>query len=89
MNWRACSRGLTYSAGDGFVVYFDPGSGKTHMLSEIAAWLLEELSRHPLSHEQLKKHILQQAENVSSAEIEKITSALIQELQSFDLIEAT
>jgi len=54
MKWQACFTGLTYDADDGFVVYFDVESGRTHLLSEIAAWLLAELAVNPLSTEQLR-----------------------------------
>ena len=88
MKWRACSQGITYDADDGFVVYFDPASGKTHLINEIAAWLLAELTASPLSIEQLQDYVVQQVESVSGPEAAKLVESLLQELQSFDLIEA-
>ena len=87
MKWRSCSQGMTYDTSDGFVVYFDTGSGTTHLINEVAAWLLAELAARPLSTEQLQDRVVDQMESVSAPEIEKLVATLIQELQSFDLIE--
>ena len=88
MKWRTSSQGMTYDAGDGFIVYFDTGSGKTHLINEIAAWLLAELDTVPLSIEQLQECVLDRVESVPGPEVEDLMAALVQELQSFDLIEA-
>jgi len=88
MKWQACSQGLTYDADDGFVVYFDVESGRTHLLSEVAAWLLAELAVNPLSTEQLQERVVDQVESVSKPEVEKLVEALLLELQSFDLVES-
>ena len=89
MKWQACSQGLTYDADDGFVVYFDVESGRTHLLSEVAAWLLAELAVNPLSTEQLQERVVDQVESVSEPEVEKLVEALLLKLQSFDLVEST
>ena len=88
MKWQACSQGLTYDAGDGFIVYFAVESGRTHLLSEVAAWLLAELAVNPLSTEQLQERVVDRVESVSEAEVEKLVEALLLELQSFDLVES-
>jgi hypothetical protein len=88
MKWRACSQGITYDADDGFVVYFDPDSGRTHLISEVAIWLMAELGTRPLTTEQLESRIVSQVESVTVQETEELAAALIKELQSFDLIEA-
>ncbi len=87
MKWRTCSQGMTYDAGEGLVVYFDPGSGTTHLVNEVAAWLLGELAASSLTTVQLRDRVAGQVENVSEPEVEKLVDTLIQELQSFDLIE--
>ena len=88
MKWQACSQGLTYDADDGFVVYFDVESGRTHLLNEVAAWLLAELAVNTLSTEQLQERIVGQVESVSEPEVEKLVETLLLELQSFDLVES-
>ena len=85
--WRACTESLTYDANDSFVVYFDTASGRTHMINEVAAWLMSELVAAPLTEEELKNRVMTQVEGISSLEAQKMLSMLIVELQSFDLIE--
>lgn len=88
MKWQACSQGLTYENNEGFIVYFDLLSGTTHLVNEVSAWLLAKLAVKPLSREQMRDYVVDQVENVSAPEAEKLVDSLIQELQSFDLIEA-
>ncbi len=88
MVWRTCSHGMTYETGDGFVVYFDTASGTTHLINELAAWLLAELAARPLSTEQLQNRVFDQMERVSVPEVKKLVVSLVTELQSSDLIEA-
>ena len=88
LKWRVCAQGMTYEADDSFVVYFDPASGRTHLINEVAAWLLAELASTPLTEEQLQSLVMSQVESVTDPEVEKMVDTLIQELQSFDLIEA-
>jgi len=88
MKWRACSQGRIYDVGNSHVVYFDPASGSTFMISEVAAWLLSELAPNPLTTEELIYRFMSQAEEISGAEAKKLVGAQIGELQSYDLIEA-
>ena len=87
MKWRACSQGKTYDTGDGFIVYFDPASGNTHLISDVAAYLLAELTIGPLSTEQIQVCLAAKGVSASAADETNHISAMIQELQSFDLIE--
>lgn len=89
MKWRACSQGKTYDTGNSHVVYFDPASGSTYMISEVAAWVLSELASNPLTTEELINCFMVQAEEISDAEAKILVEAQISELQSFDLIEAS
>ena len=86
--WRACSQGITYEADDGFVVYFDTASGRTHLIKEVAAWLLSELTATPLAEEQLQSRVVSQVESVTGPEAKKLLDTIVEELQSFDLIES-
>ena len=89
MKWRACSPGKTYDTGNSHVVYFDPDSGSTYMISEVAAWLLSELVTSPHTTEELINRFMSQAEEISDAEAKTLVEAQIRELQSYDLIEAS
>lgn len=88
MKWRTCSLGRTYEDGNCHVVYFDPASGSTFMISEVAAWLLAELAINPLSTEELIKRFISKAQDISDAEAKALVEAQISELQSYDMIEA-
>ncbi len=87
MKWRACSQGQTYDSGDGSVVYFDPASGRTHLINEVADWLLAELAANPLTTEQLLSCFMSHSKGITGSEAEKLVNAQIRTLQSFDLIE--
>lgn len=87
MKWRACSQGQTYDSGEGSVVYFDPASGKTHLINEVADWLLTELAANPLSTGQLLSRFMSRSTGITDSEAVKLLQAQILTLQSFDLIE--
>ena len=89
MKWRACSQGKTYDAGNSHVVYFDPSSGSTYMINDVAAWLLAELATNPLTTEEMINRFMSQAEDISVTEAKTLVEAQISELQSYDLIEAS
>ncbi len=87
MKWRACSQGQTYDSGDGLVVYFDPASGRTHLINEVADWLLAELAINSLTTEQILSHFMSHSLEITGSEAEELVTAQIRALQSFDLIE--
>lgn len=88
MKWRACSQGQTYDSGEGLVVYFDPASGGTHLIDEVADWLLAELADCPLSTEQLLSRFMLHARGITGSEAKELVESQLRALQSFDLIEA-
>lgn len=88
MVWRACSKGIIYDPDEGIVVYFDPESGRTHLINEVGAWILSELTKNALTAEQLHSLFMSQLENISNQEAQNLLIEQIRELQSFDLIEA-
>jgi len=88
MKWQACALGQTYDSGEGLVVYFDSASGRTHLINEVADWLLAELAANPLSTEQLLSRFMSYAKGITCSEAEQLLKAQIRTLQSFDLIEA-
>ena len=47
MKWRLQATGLFYDAGEGGVVFYDPASGDTHLLSDFSAHLLQQLTTTP------------------------------------------
>jgi hypothetical protein len=88
MKWRVCSQGQTYDSGNCSVVYFDPASGRTHLINEVADWLLAELAANPLTTEQILSRFMSHSKGITSSEAEKLVKDQIRTLQSFDLIEA-
>lgn len=88
MKWRVCSQGRTYDTGHSLIVYFDPSSGTTHLINEVADWLLAELAVNPLTTEQLLSRFMSHSKEITGPEAEELVNKQIQTLQSFDLIEA-
>ena len=44
MKWHAGAVGQFYDRGENTVVYFDPASGDTHLISDFAAYLVRSLA---------------------------------------------
>ena len=83
MIWRAQTTGRFYDPGEGQVVYFDLDSGDTHLLSDVAAHLLEMLQDRPLTLEEL-------AANFDEGTAEETAGALravLEELVALDILE--
>ena len=87
MKWRVCSKGQTYDSGNCSVVYFDHASGRTHLINEVADWLLAELTTNPLTTEELLNRFMSHSKGITVSEAEELVKAQIRALQSFDLIE--
>ena len=89
LRWKLSAEGKVYARDDEPVaVYFDPGSGDTHLIDEHSAFLLDLLQAGPMTLEAMVSNILADASvTVSTAEIEVDVEDLLQELQSFDIVE--
>jgi len=88
MKWYTCSPGKIYNGNDSLAVYFDPASGDTHLLGESGIYVLELLLAQPLSTDNLMHTIAEASPELSNVEREQMLDDVLQNLQSFDLIEA-
>lgn len=83
MKWRVQSTGRVYDPGEGQVVYFDPRSGDTHLLSDVAAHLLHLLEQGP-------RCLTDLAASFDADAADDIDTALrevLAELESLDILE--
>lgn len=86
MAWRVTSPGQFYDAGESTVVYFDPASGDTHLLSDFAAHLLGLLAQRPMGLEQLLGRIEGDVENPDSTELAASVEGVLCELLALDVV---
>ncbi len=86
MTWRVESPGQVYDAGEGSVVYFDPRSGDTHLLSDFAAYLLEQLGDGPLDTGELVARVAPDVEGGDPAEVQASVTAALEDLVSLDIL---
>ena len=87
MAWSLSSQGRFYDCGDPLVVYFDPASGNTLLISEVAAFLLERLQAGPLSTSALAELVAQNLESAGDEDLTDTIESLLQNLESSDLVE--
>lgn len=87
MLWHACSEGLIFDRDEGAVVFFDPASGNTHLISDFALEILRILSVSPLSPEAIKKECADQMVDLDSDEQNHLIDGMLHELHTLDLIE--
>jgi PqqD family protein of HPr-rel-A system len=87
MVWSLSSQGRVYDSGDPLVVYFDPASGKTLLISEVAAFLLEKLQAGPRSTRALADLVAQNLDSAGDDGLPDVVEALLQDLESVDLVE--
>jgi hypothetical protein len=87
MTWSLSSHGRFYDSGDPLVVYFDPASGKTLLISEVAAFLLEKLQAGPRSTGELTDLVAQNLESAGDQGLLDTIEKLLCELESSDLVE--
>ena len=86
MKWRKNSSGSFYDANESSVVYFDPHSGDTHLLSDFAAYVVQQFGEQPRTTEQLLNQILP---TVEQGDIPHLTDALpsvLEELVTLDIL---
>ncbi len=87
MKWRVEAVGQFYDPSEGLVVYFDPASGDTHLISEFAAYLVRQLALTPLTLEEITEQIEQDVEpEDQSALITKLPD-IIDSLVKLDVVQ--
>ena len=88
MSWNIDSVGLFYACDEGMVVYFDPASGDTHLVSDFAAYLIQRIAEEsrPVDSEELISLIADDIEPTDLPELIQAIPEILAELNSLDII---
>ena len=88
MLWHADSLGEFYDCNEDTTVYFHPASGNTHLLSNFAAYLLQQLAQQqPLGLDQLITKISPDIDSQDLPELSRALPEILGELVALDVIE--
>lgn len=87
MLWRIESVGRFFDANEDSVVYFDPFSGDTHLLSAFAAFLIRQFSDRPLSTEELASLLSPHLDSNDEVELLEAVSGVLEELLALDILQ--
>ena len=86
MKWRKDYSGQFYDANESSVVYFDAHSGDTHLLSDFAAYVVQQFGDQSLTTEQLINQILPTIESGDTAQLTDTLPGVLEELVTLDII---
>jgi PqqD family protein of HPr-rel-A system len=86
MKWRAHSPGRIYDAGESTVVYFDSHSGDTHLLSDFAGYIMQTLTRQPMTTEELVTQLAPSFEPDEVTNLSDIVTGVLDELVHLDIL---
>lgn len=89
MHWRVENIGEFYHCGEQMVVYFNPATGDTHLISDFAAYLVKNIADQPMNLEQLIQRISPDITPEDLAELEQAVPAMLADLHTLDIIEPT
>lgn len=88
MKWQTGSNGLFYDCGESTVIYFDPASGDTHLISDFAAYVIQQLAgaHGSLDQEEIIGLIMDDIEPEGLAELTQAIPKLLENLADLDII---
>lgn len=88
MKWQIGSLGLFYACGESMTVYFNPTSGDTHLVSDFAAYLIEQIAQqdHPVDQEEIIQLISADIQPADLAELSGAVPGILGELASLDIV---
>lgn len=86
MKWQLHSVGRFYDANESTVVFFDSHSGDTHLLSNFAAFVLQQFGDSPLTTENLLEQLSAEIESPRDKELEQLVVGVLEELLSLDIL---
>ena len=87
MKWHLGQMGQIYECGERTVVYFDPDSGDTHLLSDFAGFLIRELAGKTLTLQQIIDLVSQEVEPEGLPDIADHLPTVLNDLVALDVIE--
>lgn len=80
------SEGRFYDAQESTVVYFDPHSGDTHLITDFAAFLIQQFRQQSLSLEELVEQISSHIDASDSTGYTDDVLTVLNELVSLDIL---
>ncbi len=86
MKLQIQSKGLYFDADEGTVVYFDPHSGDTHLLSDFAAFILQQFDNGSLTRDELMGEISRTVEPSDTYSLTQSVAGILDELISLDIL---
>jgi PqqD family protein of HPr-rel-A system len=86
MTRRLHSKGRIYDAQESTVVYFDAYSGDTHLLSDFAGFVVQQLDAQPLTTDELVNQISPSIDPQEIPDLEAMVSGILEELVSLDIL---
>jgi PqqD family protein of HPr-rel-A system len=86
MKWRRHSVGRFYDPNESTVVYFDSHSGDTHLLSDFAAYLMQQIGDQPVTTEELVHKVSPRIESADISELRETISGVLEELVALDIL---
>lgn len=87
MKWRIQSRGRFFDAGESAVVYFDSRSGDTHLLSDFAAYILQQFSDQTLTTNELADRVSPSVDPEELPDLAGSVASILDELAALDILE--
>jgi len=87
MGWRLPASGRFFDAGEATVIYFDPRSGDTHLINELAACILQQLASGPLDTPALLARVRAVSGSADASEVDGAVNAVLEELLDLDLLQ--
>jgi len=88
MKWRLDSIGHFYDCGENTVVYFEPDSGDTHLISDFAAYLMRRIGEveGALDTGQIIQLVTEDIEPEDLADLSGAIPGILSELTGLDII---
>ena len=87
MKWRIDAIGRFYDPSEDKVVYFDPASGDTHLLSDFAAHIIQQIAGRPMDLGELINHISPNVDPEDFDQLTRTTPDVLAELVTLDILQ--
>lgn len=86
MTWRIYSNGQLYVANESTVVYFDSYSGDTHLLSDFAGFVMQQLGTQPLTTDELVNQMSLSIDSEDLPDLKEAVAGVLEELALLDIL---
>ena len=87
MKWQIQSAGEIYDRGDESIIYYDPMSGGTHLISDFAGYIIQKIAANPLSTEQVIELLSSDADIEACTELQTAVPDILGQLAELEIIQ--